>query len=285
MGWKIHRIWSVDWFRDPEGTTDAVMQAVERAMNQGHAASGVPAPPEQSEPSPPPPNGLADSEASDAPPVAGSKFPAGVRYEHAPLDRDQRELLMNPGYTLELAREIRRIVRHEEPVHEELVLRRACKLNGVASAKSNVRANFARALSSAVQGGSIRRDEDGFLRASVGSLEVFRVPTDELDDVRDIEHIPADELRLAILHVVESQFGLERKALISQTAYAIGYRKTSVAMSDRIGGRTSFAGKPPARMSARRSLRRFDSKTPRLRAWLAICRPAATSASRVTGAG
>jgi hypothetical protein len=52
-----------------------------------------------------------------------------------------------------------------------------------------------------------------------------------------------------------------------------------------IGEPTSKAGKPPTRIWERCSLRRFDSKTPRLRAWLAICRPTATSASRATGSG
>src|SRR5712691_10759558 len=41
------------------------------------------------------------------------------------------------------------------------------------------------------------------------------------------------------------------------------------------GEPTSFGGKPPARMLLRCSLRRSDSKTPRVRAWLAICRPTA----------
>jgi Asp-tRNA(Asn)/Glu-tRNA(Gln) amidotransferase A subunit family amidase len=63
------------------------------------------------------------------------------------------------------------------------------------------------------------------------------------------------------------------------------FRGVPLLLKDYYGEPTSFAEKPPARMSPRRSLRRFDSKTPRLRAWLAICRSAATSASRATGAG
>jgi hypothetical protein len=56
----------------------------------------------------------------------------------------------------------------------------------------------------------------------------------------------------------------------------------------RVGGERvlgTSARKPPARMSLRRSLRRFDSENPRPRAWVTICRPAATSASGATGAG
>jgi hypothetical protein len=47
----------------------------------------------------------------------------------------------------------------------------------------------------------------------------------------------------------------------------------------------TFARKPPARMELRYSLERSDSKIPRPRAWLAICRLFPTSASRATGSG
>ena len=37
--------------------------------------------------------------------------------------------------------------------------------------------------------------------------------------------------------------------------------------------------------TVKRIMNRFESKIPWLRAWLAICRPTATGASRATGAG
>jgi hypothetical protein len=65
----------------------------------------------------------------------------------------------------------------------------------------------------------------------------------------------------------------------------IGELEAEIDNVERVGVPTFFEGKPPARMWERCSLSRPDSKTPRLRAWLAICRPAATSASCATGSG
>jgi len=54
--------------------------------------------------------------------------------------------------------------------------------------------------------------------------------------VRAIEHISPQEIRLAILHVVEAQFGLDRKILIAETAYELGYGRTGTDISEWIGG-------------------------------------------------
>jgi hypothetical protein len=52
--------------------------------------------------------------------------------------------------------------------------------------------------------------------------------------IRAIQHIPREEIRLAALHVVESQFGLPRDALVRATAAVLGYGRTSADISDRI---------------------------------------------------
>lgn len=33
LGWRFHRIWSTDWIRDPEGTLERAVQAIERALS------------------------------------------------------------------------------------------------------------------------------------------------------------------------------------------------------------------------------------------------------------
>jgi very-short-patch-repair endonuclease len=35
LGWQIHRIWSVDWFRDPRGETERVVRRIEVSRGQG----------------------------------------------------------------------------------------------------------------------------------------------------------------------------------------------------------------------------------------------------------
>jgi len=60
--------------------------------------------------------------------------PAGVHYRYTPSFHKARNLLLDPRYASRLSDEIRRMVHHEEPIHEDLALRRARELNGVGSA-------------------------------------------------------------------------------------------------------------------------------------------------------
>jgi very-short-patch-repair endonuclease len=34
LGWRLHRIWSTDWFRNPDRIIEAVLRAVERARQE-----------------------------------------------------------------------------------------------------------------------------------------------------------------------------------------------------------------------------------------------------------
>ncbi len=34
LGWKLHRIWSTDWFRNPERELQRAVEAIERAKTQ-----------------------------------------------------------------------------------------------------------------------------------------------------------------------------------------------------------------------------------------------------------
>jgi very-short-patch-repair endonuclease len=31
LGWRVHRVWSTDWFRDPQGETSRVVSRIEAA--------------------------------------------------------------------------------------------------------------------------------------------------------------------------------------------------------------------------------------------------------------
>ncbi len=230
MGWRLHRIWSVDWFRNPEQELDAAVRAVQRAMAPAAPEAGVPAPPVYSPPVSPPPT---VSRPAVAPPTA-STFPAGVPYREASRFHPNRDLLLADWNEQALADEIARVVAEEGPIHVELALRRVRELNGVGRAGKHVRANFERALKVAVRRKGLRRDQSGFLWARNQTLTRFRSASSE-DEPRAIEHIPVEEIRLAVLHVVESQFGLPREDLVRQAASELGFQRTSTDIAKAVG--------------------------------------------------
>jgi hypothetical protein len=231
MGWRLHRIWSVDWFRNPEEVIGATLRAVERAMSRGEPSAGVPAPPA---PTTTPAGASASSSISAPLPVSppaltSLRYPPGNPYQPAAGLYSRRELLLDPAEASQLADEIARVVAAETPIHPEVLLERLKDLHGVKRAGDNVRANFARALDRAIRSQRVRRDRKQFLWAPGQTLNTFRIPA-LAGESRKMEHIPVEEIRLAVLHLVESHFGVQRDAIVLETQKLLGTQRGSAAV-------------------------------------------------------
>ncbi|MBI3968334.1 MAG: DUF3320 domain-containing protein [Chloroflexi bacterium] len=237
MGWRLHRIWSIDWFRDPDATVETALRAVERAQAQASPALSVPAPQIVM----PPSSVLVSTDLQAEPAPAEQVSPAqrklqyspGVPYREAPRSSPDRALLLQPANTDRLAVEIQRIVEAEEPIHVELLLDRLQELHDVKRAKQNVRANFSRALDRARSFDSLHSDGEQFLWHTLRPLQSFRVPNSN-GISRPIAYIHPEELRLAILHVVESQFGLPRRQLMQEVGRLFGFKFLKSDNADRL---------------------------------------------------
>ncbi len=239
MGWRLYRVWSVDWFRNPEAEIDAAVEAVERAMRLGDPDAGVVAPSVTPAASDLGPAGLVSGTAplplaaasASAPP--GPQFPPGMPYRRATGGYPNRSLLIDSDERHHLATEIIHIVDVEAPIHPEVVLERLKELHDVKRAGSNVRANFKAALAAALKTRRMSRDSAGFLWVPDRPITHFRVPPDGTSPCA-IEYIATEEVRLAVLHLVEAQFGLPKAELVRETARLFGFARTSVDMTDYI---------------------------------------------------
>jgi len=237
MGWRLHRIRSLDWFRDPEGETARAVRAVELAMAAGRPESGVEAPASY------PSSGAA---REDAPPKVTAaegnetRGPSGVpwRSSGAPYvavrrRRPNRELLLDSGWGDALSDEIIQVVSAEQPIHPELLLERLKELHDVGRAGRNVQDNFRVALRHAVATETVEIDTAGFASRPGIRVDRFRFPPPG-GEVRPIRHTHPEEIALAAISVVESQFGLPEEPLVREVAVALGYARTSADIADRI---------------------------------------------------
>lgn len=171
--------------------------------------------------------------ANPAPPAR--QFAEGVPYIVAPPPRYQvRSILLEWWQTGDLVEEIVRVVSVEAPIHVDLALQRVRDHNGVERAGSNVRANFERGVRAAVDQQKLIHDERGFLWIPSQGPKSFRYPTCD-EDLRKIKHVAPEEIGLAVLYVVESQFGLPQDKLVREAAAALGNRRTGPDISDAIG--------------------------------------------------
>jgi very-short-patch-repair endonuclease/DNA polymerase III delta prime subunit len=238
QGWRLHRVWSTDWFRDKEKALKAVLRSLKIALEARDGESppapgrgGVTAPSQQSKPRTIIHSDTADDKVTN---VTGRRFRCGVPYQKykglgAALDREH---LLDPNYLSSLAQRIAAIVRTEGPIHLELLVDRLKEMHGVARAGSNVQRNVDRAVESAERNCGIER-RGNFLKARGSGLETFRIPGEGVH--RHLALVPPEEIELAILYIVEDQFGFQRDALPRAVAEVFGFERTSAGLSELVG--------------------------------------------------
>lgn len=233
MGWRLHRVWSTDWFRDPEAALSGILRSLEQAEAapietfaevEPVAAEMEPAVVENAE------------ESAAAPPPSSTPDVAGVpyeRYRHRGLRG--RDFLLRPQYQHSLADNVVALVSVEGPVLLDVLIERLKEVHGVARAGDNVRGNVLGAVRRAKQSGRVEvveDDGDVVLRSRGAQLSAFRLPNDGIQ--RSLEEIPREEIALAVTHVVRSQFGMLRERIPSAVANVFGFDRARAPSYDRV---------------------------------------------------
>jgi very-short-patch-repair endonuclease len=232
MGWRIHRVWSTEWFHDQDRAIERVLFSLSLAEARPveESVQGV------SQPSDPPPVSSSPSSPvrSDHadPPALERRYQPGTPYRKFVATAD-RDLLIQPRNAQRLADLIVRVVEAEGPIHEDLLAERVKEICGVDRAGSNVQSNIGEAIVIAVHGKQIeRRRQRNFLWKANAQLSTFRIPADSLR--RPLEWIHRDEIALAILYLVEDQFGVLRSELGRGVARLFGIDRATVEACDHI---------------------------------------------------
>lgn len=233
MGWRIHRVWSTEWFHDRERAVADILRSVEQAQRKT-ANHPIYAPP--ANPAPPLPNQFSAGQTRRAPEIQ-RKYKPGVPYTvFQPHHRLVRDQILDAGCSGTLAETICQLVGIEGPIHHDLLVDRLKELHGIARAGSNVQANIGRALRGAQQNRRITNESRSPFYFVPGSdLESFRLPVDSIK--RPIEQIAPKEIALAILYLVEDQFGIFEESLPTAAARLFGIdrlRAESAAMIESV---------------------------------------------------
>jgi len=232
MGWRIHRVWSTEWFHDQDRAIERVLFSLSLAEARPVEESVQGPPPS---PDPPPVSNSGSSaeriERTD-PPSPKRRYPPGNLYRKFSATAD-RDLLIQPRNDQRLADLIIRLVEAEGPIHEDLLAERLKDICGVDRAGSNVQSNIGEAIHVAIQRKQIeRRRQRNFLWVANAQLSTFRVPANSLR--RPLEWIHRDEIALAILYLIEDQFGVLKSGLGRGVARLFGLERAAAEGCDYI---------------------------------------------------
>lgn len=209
MGWKIYRIWSADWIKDPVTEGQRLINAIEAAI-KSYKTCNVEASVESSNSDP---NDFIfikeknfSAESSENP--YGFAPAVSVSYDNLPRSYG--------GY---LAWEdgLMQIVNTLYPVHYDLICHEFAPLLGQVKATVNVRRNVDHIIRKL--GNKLIRKGDFFFPAG------YKKVLPRVNNQRKIDYISTEELAAAMYAVLERNVGFTKEILCEETAHAYNFHR------------------------------------------------------------
>lgn len=220
MGWKLFKLWSTDWFRNPEGELRLLIETIENTKNQVEH------------------NDALEEELMEElknlireePEEIDNSLP---RYTTAslPLDVAHQELhTYSPG---KLALWIQEVVKIESPVHFEEMARRIADANGISKIGSRVRAAIVNSTDYAVKAGLIKQ-YNNFLWHIEDHIPVIRDRSRLSPNSKKLSYISPQEMNLAISKVVENSIAIQPANSVVLISKLFGFSRVTEDMRNHI---------------------------------------------------
>ncbi len=237
LGWKLHRIWSRDWWLNPQGVLAKLDEALGAAKRQTQplVASAAPAALVSPPVSEPQTQDETESESttsrsrrSDA--AQPQPVPPGLFLYKAFTSRrlvGDVDAFYNPARGQRLAKLILDILEVEAPMSIALLARRVIPMWGISRRTSRVDERLSEVLAELANAGRVML-LDRFIwlaEQDPANYAGFRVPANADDRPRDLEDIPPQELANACLTVLRQQISLPVEDLVRETARLLGFAR------------------------------------------------------------
>lgn len=224
LGWKLHRIWSTDWYRNRAETRQRLLDAVERAKAEKLSPVAIPEPVEP--PKPPEPDPSSESNIDPSNPLSIADCVQNYQTCKDLKIPIRGELHLQT--TSQLAKAVTEVVKIESPVHTDLVALRIRQLWGLGRAGTRIKNAIKYGIADA-QGKELIYKNGNFLWATNNRKIKVRCRTKP-----KIEWICEEEIVEAMKLVLTLQGAITPVALIKETTKLFGYKSTSKAIIQQI---------------------------------------------------
>ena len=210
LGWNVHRIWGISWYRDRRAEAEKLRSAIEAAV------SGVDEAPRTVQVE------TFELEVEELDPEARPEWAepytvsdARPRWTHHSLGEVEARPVLSDY--------LQHVLQEEVPVHVDLVHRRVRDAFGVGRVGTLIKQNIDFAATRLKVGGRrVTLDEDGFFRA--GDLRAVRAPADD-ETVRSAGQTPPEELDWAVWHVVQDAVLVEDEGVVTAVRRLFGWKR------------------------------------------------------------
>lgn len=231
LGWSLHRVWSTDWFHNPDRELRKIAESLERTRARGRRPSSEGQRSEaHNEPDEAEPEERSPVEPFQRDASAGDRHTLCAEpYRCADVSTLPHELRGQELHSVppgRLAPWVIAVVTFESPVHESEVIRRLVDAAGYQRAGARLQGSVLKAVAHAVRRNKIER-RGQFLWAPDGAVLSFRGRSDQHQNLRQMDRIAPEEIGAAILAVVEASAGIAKDEAVVEVARLFGFSRTT----------------------------------------------------------
>ncbi len=229
-GWRIHRIWSTDWFHRPDEQLRKLVEAIDEARLDAKAQDE----PEDDEEVPENTNLVDDTIDRMEPPdeSANGSLPAWVLpYEEANFGVPSGTAIPDTSLNT-LAKIVSRVVTIEGPIHREEITRRVTSLWGQQRAGNRITAAVSSAIQLAIRKGILQSEGEFVSDAQRTEIAVRSRADVTASNLRKPEMLPPAEIAAAIRGLLTDHIGLHRQEVPAMVARLLGFKTTTAKLKE-----------------------------------------------------
>ncbi|MBL9078276.1 MAG: DUF3320 domain-containing protein [Planctomycetes bacterium] len=229
LGWRLHRVWSTDFWQDPAGELERLEAAIAAAAA---AAAAPPAPEPAAAPPPPPPP---PAPAAEAPPAAAAVPPPAFDDPDGPRPYVAAELPAGGDADAfaaadalpVLTAQCRSLLAVEAPVAFARLAHRIAEAWQLSRVTERVRERVREALPP-----EARLEQDVVWLGAPGPWRGFRVPADGAGALRDADELPIVEVANAMQWLLRQHAALSADDLAREAARCFGIQRLGTVVRE-----------------------------------------------------
>ncbi len=209
-GWQLHRIWSTDWYRNPERELAKTIQAIEDAKtrkSQKPRSNESPQPETINRP-------IKDEIANDAvnpfqlAPYQVADLPQSSFSGIGEIDDSHIEKL------------ILKLLEVESPIHQEEVFKRVSNALGFNRTGSIIKSRILAVIEGLIKDGSVQKMGEFF---TTPTTKIIGRDRSDTPDNKDINLVSPQEIEVVVALVAKKSLGIQREELIQITCNSLGF--------------------------------------------------------------
>ena len=230
LGWRVHRIWGISWWRDRQTQESRLRSAIEASVDS--AGHGRIEPGKR-------PGRPVQIEFDEVDPEALPAWVQPYRFVSSVSDDDRLLDARTPEARPALRRFLERVLRVEAPIHESLLFERVRVAWGIGRVRSQTRSNVQPVLDRIrIDGREVRRNAGGFYHIAGQDVVIVRGSTGS-EPARTVLQVPGDEIDLAVIRCIRDAIVVEQEQLITAVRTVFGWRRAGADIQNSVNASIS----------------------------------------------